>query len=244
WIIKPTNFDSTKKYPVVFYVYTEPAAQTVNDVYGSAGTFLYAGDMPGDGYIQISLDGRGTPAPKGAAWRKSIYGKIGILNTHDQAMAAKKILEWPYVDSSRIAVWGWSGGGSTTLNLLFQFPDIYKTGIAIAPVANQLTYDNIYQERYMGLPQENGDNYKNGSPITYAKNLRGHLLLIHGTGDDNVHYQNTEMLVNELVKYNKQFQMMSYPNRTHAISEGPGTSLHLVTLFTNFLREYCPGGGR
>ncbi|MEO8117513.1 MAG: S9 family peptidase, partial [Bacteroidota bacterium] len=129
WIIMPTNFDSTKKYPVVFYVYTEPAAQTVNDVYGSAGTFLYNGDMPGDGYIQISLDGRGTPAPKGAAWRKSIYGKIGILNTHDQAMAAKKILEWPYVDSSRIAVWGWSGGGSTTLNLLFQFPDIYKTGI-------------------------------------------------------------------------------------------------------------------
>ena len=244
WIIKPTNFDSTKKYPVVFYVYTEPAAQTVNDVYNSAGTFLYAGDMPGDGYIQISLDGRGTPAPKGAAWRKSIYGKIGILNTHDQAMAAKKILEWPFVDSSRIAVWGWSGGGSTTLNLLFQFPGIYKTGIAIAPVANQLTYDNIYQERYMGLPQENGDNYKNGSPITYAKNLRGHLLLIHGTGDDNVHYQNSEMLVNELVKYNKQFQMMSYPNRTHAISEGPGTSLHLVTLFTNFLREYCPGGGR
>ncbi len=244
WIIKPTNFDSTKKYPVVFYVYTEPAAQTVNDVYGSAGTFLYNGDMPGDGYIQISLDGRGTPAPKGAAWRKSIYGKIGILNTHDQAMAAKKILEWPYVDSSRIAVWGWSGGGSTTLNLLFQFPEIYKTGIAIAPVSNQLTYDNIYQERYMGLPQENSENYKNGSPITYAKNLKGHLLIIHGTGDDNVHYQNTEMLVNELVKYNKQFQMMSYPNRTHAISEGPGTGLHLVTLFTNFLREYCPGGGR
>ncbi len=244
WIIMPTNFDSTKKYPVVFYVYTEPAAQTVNDVYGSAGTFLYNGDMPGDGYIQISLDGRGTPAPKGAAWRKSIYGKIGILNTHDQAMAAKKILEWPYVDSSRIAVWGWSGGGSTTLNLLFQFPDIYKTGIAIAPVSNQLTYDNIYQERYMGLPQENSENYKNGSPITYAKNLKGHLLIIHGTGDDNVHYQNTEMLVNELVKYNKQFQMMSYPNRTHAISEGPGTGLHLVTLFTNFLREYCPGGGR
>lgn len=244
WIIKPSNFDSTKKYPVVFYVYTEPASQTVIDQYGSAGTFLYVGDMPGDGYIQISLDGRGTPAPKGAEWRKSIYQKVGTLNIHDQAMAAKKILQWPYVDPSRIAVWGWSGGGSTTLNLLFQYPEIYKTGIAIAPVANQLTYDNIYEERYMGLPQENMQAYINGSPITYAKNLVGNLLVIHGTGDDNVHYQNTEMLVNELVKYNKQFQMMSYPNRTHSLSEGPGTGLHLVTLFTNFLRKYCPGGGR
>ncbi|MBS1729510.1 MAG: S9 family peptidase [Bacteroidetes bacterium] len=244
WIIKPANFDSTKKYPVVFYVYTEPAAQTVTDSYGSAGTFLYAGDMAGDGYIQISLDGRGTPAPKGAEWRKSIYKKVGIINIHDQAMATKKIMEWPFVDTSRIAVWGWSGGGSTTLNLLFQYPDIYKTGIAIAPVANQLTYDNIYEERYMGLPQEDMAPYTNGSPITYAKNLKGHLLIIHGTGDDNVHYQNTEMLVNELVKYNKQFQMMSYPNRTHSLAEGQGTDLHLVTLFTNFLHEYCPGGGR
>lgn len=244
WMIKPKNFDSTKKYPVVFYVYSEPAAQTVTDSYGAAGTFLYAGDMPADGYIQISLDGRGTPAPKGAEWRKSIYQKIGILNVHDQAMAAKKILQWPFVDTSRIAVWGWSGGGSTTLNLLFQFPEIYKTGIAIAPVSNLLTYDNIYQERYLGLPQEDMEAYKKASAITYAKNLQGHLLIIHGTGDDNVHYQNTEMLVNELVKYNKQFQMMSYPNRTHSLAEGVGTGLHLVTLFTNFLHEYCPGGGR
>lgn len=244
WMIKPKNFDSTKKYPVVFYVYSEPAAQTVTDSYGAAGTFLYAGDMPADGYIQISLDGRGTPAPKGAEWRKSIYQKIGILNVHDQAMAAKKILQWPFVDTSRVAVWGWSGGGSTTLNLLFQFPEIYKTGIAIAPVSNLLTYDNIYQERYLGLPQEDMEAYKKASAITYAKNLQGHLLIIHGTGDDNVHYQNTEMLVNELVKYNKQFQMMSYPNRTHSLAEGVGTGLHLVTLFTNFLHEYCPGGGR
>lgn len=244
WMIKPKNFDSTKKYPVVFYVYSEPASQTVTDSYGAAGTFLYAGDMPADGYIQISLDGRGTPAPKGAEWRKSIYQKIGILNVHDQAMAAKKILQWPFVDASRIAVWGWSGGGSTTLNLLFQFPEIYKTGIAIAPVSNLLTYDNIYQERYLGLPQEDMEAYKKASAITYAKNLQGHLLIIHGTGDDNVHYQNTEMLVNELVKYNKQFQMMSYPNRTHSLAEGVGTGLHLVTLFTNFLHEYCPGGGR
>ncbi len=244
WIIKPTNFDSTKKYPVLFYVYTEPAATTVRDSYGSAGTRLFAGDMPDEGYIQISLDGRGTPAPKGAAWRKSIYKKIGIVNVRDQAMAAKKILQWGFVDTSRIAVWGWSGGGSTTLNLLFQYPDIYKTGISIAPVANQLLYDNIYQERYMGLPQENLQDFVNGSPITYAKNLRGNLLVIHGTGDDNVHYQGTEMLINELVKNNKMFQVMVYPNRTHSISEGEGTSKHLSTLFTTYLRQHCPGGGR
>ncbi|MEJ7678222.1 MAG: DPP IV N-terminal domain-containing protein [Segetibacter sp.] len=223
WMIKPVNFDSTKKYPVLFYVYTEPAGTTVKDVAGIAGTRLYAGDIAADGYIQISLDGRGTPAPKGAAWRKAIYRKVGIINVRDQAMAAKKIMKWSFVDTSRIAVWGWSGGGSTTLNLLFQYPEIYKTGIAIAPVANRLLYDNIYEERYMGLPQENREDYINASPISHAKNLRGNLLVIHGTGDDNVHYQGTEMLINELVKYNKYFELMSYPNRTHSISEGEGT---------------------
>lgn len=244
WMILPKDFDSTKKYPVLFMVYTEPAATTVKDAAGSAGTALYAGDIAADGYIQISLDGRGTPAPKGAAWRKAIYRKIGVINIRDQAMAARQILKWPFVDSSRIAVHGWSGGGSTTLNLLFQYPEIYKTGISIAPVANQLLYDNIYQERYMGLPQENREDFVNGSPLAHAKNLRGNLLIVHGTGDDNVHYQGTEMLINELVKYDRKFQIMVYPNRTHAIREGEGTSLHLSHLFTDYLREHCPGGGR
>lgn len=244
WMIKPKNFDSTKKYPILFHVYSEPASATVKDAEGSAGTFLYAGDMAADGYIQISVDGRGSPAPKGAAWRKAIYRKIGIVNIRDQAMAAKKISEWNFVDTSRIAVWGWSGGGSTTLNLLFQYPEIYKTGISIAPVANQLLYDDVYQERYMGLPQENREDFIKGSPISYAKNLRGNLLVIHGTGDDNVHYQGTEMLINELVKWGKTFQMMSYPNRTHGISEGEGTSQHLSLLFTNYLKEHCPPGAK
>ncbi|HTI07721.1 MAG TPA: DPP IV N-terminal domain-containing protein [Puia sp.] len=244
WMIKPANFDSTKKYPILFHVYAEPAGVTVKDAAGYAGTPLYAGDIAADGYIQISVEGRGTPVPKGAAWRKSIYRKIGILNIHDQAMAAKKIIQWPFVDPNRVAVYGWSGGGSTTLNLLFQYPEIYKTGIAIAPVANQLLYDNIYQERYMGLPQENRQDYVNGSPLSHAKDLKGNLLVVHGTGDDNVHYQGTEMLINELVKYDKTFQMMSYPNRTHAIREGEGTSLHLTHLFTSYLKEHCPGGGR
>lgn len=244
WMVKPKNFDATKKYPIVFYVYSEPAGTTVNDSYGSSQNSLYNGDMAEDGYIYISLDNRGTPAQKGREWRKSIYRKIGRINIQDQAMAATEILKWNFVDPERVAVWGWSGGGTATLNLLFQYPEIYKTGIAIAAVGNQLTYDNIYQERFMGLPQENKDDFINGSPITYAKNLKGNLLYIHGTGDDNVHYQNAEMLINELVKYNKQFQIMPYPNRSHSISEGEGTSEHLSTLFTNYLRLHCPAGAK
>jgi dipeptidyl-peptidase-4 len=244
WLVLPNNFDSTKKYPVVFYVYTEPGATTVSDTYGNAGFPFYMGDMSADGYIQISLDGRGTPSPKGAAWRKSIYKKVGILNVRDQAMAAKEILKWNYVDKDRVLVSGWSGGGSTTLNLMFQYPQIYKTGIAVAPVASRFTYDNIYEERYMGLPQENKADYTQASAITHAKGLKGNLLLIHGTGDDNVHYQNTELLINELVKNNKQFSMMSYPNRTHSISEGRGTTQHLFTLITNYIKDKCPGGGK
>jgi dipeptidyl-peptidase-4 len=244
WMKKPDNFDATKKYPVVFYVYGEPASQTVKDTYGVDRNFLYNGDIAHDGYISISLDNRGAPAPKGREWRKSIFKNIGTLNIRDQAMAAKKILEWPFVDKDRIAVYGWSGGGSSTLNLMFQYPDIYKTGIAIAAVGNQLTYDNIYQERYMGSPLKGKEAYIAGSPISHVQGLKGELLYIHGTGDDNVHYQNAEMLINELVKYRKVFQLMSYPNRTHSISEGEGTSEHLSLTYTKFLREHCPPGAK
>ena len=225
-------------------MYTEPWGQNVKDQWGTGRNRLYRGNMSDDGYIYISIDNRGTPVPKGRAWRKSVYRKIGLVNIDDQADAAREILKWKYVDTSRIAVWGWSGGGSATLNLMFRYPDIYKTGIAVAAVGNQLTYDNIYQERYMGLPQENREDFVKGSPITYAKNLRGNLLYIHGTGDDNVHYNNAEMLINELIKNGKQFQLMSYPNRTHGISEGAGTNEHLATLYTNYLKMYCPPGGR
>jgi dipeptidyl-peptidase 4 len=245
WLAKPANFDSTKKYPILFNVYSEPASTTVRDVFGINNNRLFRGNMAEEGYIYASLDGRGTPAPKGKAWRKAIYRKIGIVNIRDQAMGATEMFKrWSWIDTARVAVHGWSGGGSATLNLLFQYPDIYKTGISVAAVANQLTYDNIYQERYMGVPQENREDFVKGSPMTYAKNLRGNLLYIHGTGDDNVHYQNAEMLVNELIKHNKQFQFMPYPNRSHGISEGEGTGLHLSTLFTNYLRQYCPPGGK
>jgi dipeptidyl-peptidase 4 len=245
WIQVPDNFDSTRKYPVLFYVYTEPWGQTVRDEYGvSEDEIPYLGSPAKDGYIYVSVDNRGTPVPKGRAWRKCVYRKIGLINIRDQALAATEILKWPYMDTSRVAVWGWSGGGSATLNLMFQYPGIYKTGIAIAAVGNQLTYDNVYQERYMGLPEENKQDFIDGSPITYAKHLQGNLLYIHGTGDDNVHYSNAEMLLNELIKYNKQFQFMPYPNRTHGISEGEGTRLHLATLFTEYLKSHCPPGPR
>jgi len=244
WRILPNNFDSTKKYPVVFYVYGEPAATTVDDSWGAAGNFLYDGDMAADGYVQVSLDNRGTPSPKGREWRKSIYKKIGQLNIKDQALGAKEVMKWNFIDTTRVAVWGWSGGGSSTLNLMFQYPDEYQTGISIAPVTSSLLYDNIYTERYMGLPQENMSDYEKGAALTYAKNLKGNLLFMHGTGDDNVHYQNVEKLINELVKNGKMFQMMSYPNRTHNINEGEGTFQHLGKLYSKFLRENCPPGGR
>ncbi|MEO8764821.1 MAG: S9 family peptidase [Ginsengibacter sp.] len=244
WMVKPANFDSTKKYPVVFFVYGEPANSTVTDRYGTHINFLFDGDMSAEGYLQVSVDNRGTPSLRGSEWRKSIYGQIGRLNIRDQAMATKKLLEKPYFDKDRVAVWGWSGGGSTTLHLMFQYPDIYKTGISVSAVDNLLFYDNIYEERYMGLPQENMDNYVKGSPIYYAKNLQGNLLFIHGTGDDNVHYDNAEALLNELIKYNKTFQFMPYPNRTHSISEGEGTRKHLSTLYSDFLRKNCPPGAR
>jgi dipeptidyl-peptidase-4 len=245
WMKKPDNFDRTKKYPVVFYVYGEPASATATDVWGAGNNRLYQGNMAKDGYIYISMDNRGAPVPKGRNWRKAIYKNIGQLNIRDQAMAAKKLLETnSFMDKDRVAVWGWSGGGSSTLNLMFQYPEIYKTGISIAPVANQLTYDNIYQERYMGTPFPSTEAYVKGSPISYAKNLKGNLLLVHGTGDDNVHYQNAEMLINELIKYQKPFQMMSYPNRSHSINEGEGTSSHLSLIYTKYLKEHCPPGGR
>ena len=244
WMVKPTNFDPGKKYPIVFMVYGEPASQTVTDNFGTGFNRLYQGSMADDGYIYASLDNRGAPAPRGREFRKAIYHNIGALNIRDQAMGAKEVLKNSWVDTSRVAVWGWSGGGSSTLNLLFQYPQIYKTGISIAAVDNQLNYDNIYQERYMGLLPEDKHFFVDNSPLAHAKNLRGNLLLVHGTGDDNVHYNNAEQMINELVKNGKTFQLMAYPNRTHGISEGEGTSRHLAATYTKFLKENCPPGGR
>ena len=244
WIVKPKNMDKNKKYPVLFYFYSEPAGQTGVNRYGAGNNGLYDGNLAEDGYVYVTFDGRGTPSPKGRAWRKAIYRQIGRVNVRDMAMGAKAVFDkYTFIDTSRVAVHGWSGGGTATLNCLFQYPEIFHTGIAVAAVANQLTYDNIYQERYMGDPKESYQDYVDGSPIKYAKNFEGNLLYIHGTGDDNVHYQNAEMLANELIKHKKVFYMLSYPNRSHGIRED-GAYPHVRLMFTDFLRKNCPPGGR
>ena len=244
WIVKPKNMDKNKKYPVLFYFYSEPAGQTGVNRYGAGIISEYDGNLAEDGYVYVTFDGRGTPSPKGRAWRKAIYRQIGRVNVRDMAMGAKAVFDkYTFIDTSRVAVHGWSGGGTATLNCLFQYPEIFHTGIAVAAVANQLTYDNIYQERYMGDPKESYQDYVDGSPIKYAKNLEGNLLYIHGTGDDNVHYQNAEMLANELIKHKKVFYMLSYPNRSHGIRED-GAYPHVRLMFTDFLRKNCPPGGR
>ena len=242
WMIKPRDFDPSKKYPVIFHIYGEPASSTVQD--------SWSGDywnqlLAQQGYIVASIDPRGTNNPKGREWRKCIYGKVGILAMADHAKAVRLAEEmFPFMDPERIGVWGWSGGGSSTAHLMFEHPDIYSVGIAVAGVYSQRLYDSIYQERYMGLPSTNPDGYREGSPITHAAGLQGDLLLIHGTGDDNVHYQSLEMLVNELVKQGKMFSMMSYPMRTHGISERENTTMHLYRTMLKYWLEHLPAGGR
>jgi dipeptidyl-peptidase-4 len=242
WILKPPGFDSTQRYPVFYLAYGEPAAQTVLDRW--TGNYLWHLMLTQRGYVVASVDNRGTPAPRGRAFRKAIYRKLGVVNTADQANAALTMRRWPWVDSTRIGVWGWSGGGTMTLNLLFRYPQIYQTGMAVAPMAELRLYDTIYQERYMGLPQQNEVDYREGSAITFADRLRGNLLLVHGSGDDNVHYQSTERLVNALVAANKRFTMMAYPNRTHCICEGERTDLHLFSLLTRYLEQNLAPGPR
>lgn len=246
WCIKPPRLNpakpGSKKYPLLVYVYGEPAGQTVVDRWGGSG-YLWHQMMAQRGYVVVSIDNRGTRSPKGREWRRSIYRKIGIIAPQDQADAIHSLLESrPYLDADRVGVWGWSGGGSMSLNAIFKFPDLYKTAVAIAPVPNQRYYDTIYQERYMGLPSDNVEGYREGSPINFASRLEGNLLIIHGTGDDNCHYQTTEMLINELILHNKQFSMMAYPNRTHSIREGKNTTRHLRSLMTSYFEQNLPPG--
>lgn len=236
WMIKPVDFDPAKKYPLLFYVYGEPAGSTVQDNWD--GGDLWHQYMAQQGNIIISVDNRGTKTPRGRDWRKSIYRQIGILASEDQSKAALKIFEmYPFIDSSRVGIWGWSGGGQMTLNCMFRYPEIYKTGLAVSFVSDQRLYDATYQERYMGLLEDNARGYHDGSPINYAKNLQGKLMIIHGTADDNVHYQSFEMLVNELIRYNKIFSMMSYPMRSHGIYERENTTLHLRRTMEKFWKD-------
>lgn len=243
WMIKPVDFDPSKKYPVIVEVYGEPASSTVQDVWG--GGDLWNQYMANLGYIVVSIDNRGANVPRGRDWRKCIYGEVGTFASEDQANGIRDLArQYPFIDEERIGITGWSGGGSQTLNCMFRYPDVFNTGIAIAFVADQKTYDTIYQERYMNTPQNNPEGYRKGSPITYADGLRGNLLLIHGTGDDNVHYQNCEMLVNELIKNGKIFSQVSYPMRTHSINEREGTTLHLRKTMADYWLKNLPAGPR
>ena len=240
WCIKPPDFDPTKLYPLLIHVYGEPAGTTVNDKWGGE-QYLWHSMIAQHGYIVISIDNRGTPSPRGRDWRKSIYRQIGILASQDQAAATRQILrDRPYIDANRVGIWGWSGGGSMSLNAIFRYPDLYKAAMAVAFIANQRFYDTIYQERYMGLPAGNEEGFKNGSPVTFAHQLQGKLLVVYGTRDDNCHYQNCEVLVNELINHNKQFSQVSYPNCGHGLDEGENTKRHLYGTLTRYLGENLP----
>ena len=244
YALKPPDFDPSRRYPVLVYIYGEPAGQTVEDRWGGSTT-LYHRFLASRGYLVVSFDNSGTPAPRGRAWRKAIYGSVGVLSSSQQAAALRSFAAArPYVDLDRVAVWGWSGGGTNTLNLMFRSPELYKVGMAVAPVPDQRLYDTIYQERYMGVPADNADGYRQASAINFAEALKGDLLIVHGSGDDNVHYQGTELLVNRLIELGKPFDFMTYPDRTHAIAEGPGTTPHLYHLLTRYLTTHLAAGPR
>lgn len=242
-MVKPPNFDPAKKWPVFTFVYGEPAGQTVLDRWGTPSAFL---DMVArEGYVVVSFDNQGTPAPRGAAWRRAGYGRMGILSSQQQAEAIQALAkEHPYLDTTRMGIFGWSGGGSSTQNMMFRHPGVYGTGIAVAGVPVRAKYDSIYEEHYDGLLPENAAGYKEASPINFAEGLAGNLLIVHGSGDDNVHFQGDEMLENRLIELGKPFDFMDYPNRTHSISEGPGTSDHVYTLIARYLEEHVSAGAR
>lgn len=244
YMLRPADFDPQGQYPIINFVYGEPWGQTARDIWGGNGNMWHM-LMTQRGFLVSTVDNRATRAPRGRDWRRAMYGGVGILSSRDQSDALKSICKrWRYVDCERVGIWGHSGGGSMTLNMLFRYPEQYHVGVSRAPVPDQRLYDSIYQERYSGLLEDHEQGYHDGSPINFAAGLEGKLLLVHGTGDDNVHYQGTERLVNELVRLNKQFDFMAYPNRRHGIVEGEGTSLHLWTMQTDYFVEHLQGKAR
>ena len=248
WVILPPDWNPSdaKRYPVLVYVYGEPAGQTVVDSWGGS-TYMYHQALAQRGCVVVSFDNRGTPAPKGREWRKSVYQRFGAVGRSDQAASLRRFVEtWSgasKLDLSRVGVWGWSGGGTSTLNLLFNYPDLYTCGVSIAPVPDYRNYDTIYQERYSGLITETPESYELGSPIGFASGLQGKLLLIHGSGDDNCHYQTSERLIDALIAAGKEFDAFAYPFRSHGIFEGRGTSLHLRKKTFEFWSRHLFDGG-
>ncbi len=238
FMLRPPDFDPRKSYPLLMYVYGEVAGQTVRDRWAGRRNLWHL-LMTQRGYVVASIDNRGTPSLRGRDFRKALYGGIGVLSSRDQYDGLTALLdERSYLDPERVGIWGHSGGGSMTLNMLFRYPDSYQVGVSRAPVSDQRLYDAIYQERYSGLLEEHAEGYVEGSPITHAAGLKGKLLLVHGTGDDNVHYQSSERLIDELVRLNKPFDFLAYPNRRHAIRQGEGTELHLHSTMTRYFDEH------
>ncbi len=232
WMIKPTDFDRSKEYPVLMYVYGGPNSQTVQDSWGGSNYFWYQ-SLAQQGYIIVSVDNRGTGA-RGEEFRKMTYQQLGKYETIDQIEAAKWLGKQPYVDADRIGIWGWSYGGYMSSLCLFKGADVFSTAIAVAPVTNWKWYDTIYTERFMRTPQENNDGYEDNSPINHVDKMKGAYLLVHGMGDDNVHAQNSFEMVNALIRANKHFDTYFYPNRNHGIYGG-NTRLHLYDKMTDFI---------
>ena len=234
WMIKPANFDANKQYPLFMFQYSGPGSQQVANKWHSANDYWYQ-MLAQQGYIIACVDGRGTGL-KGADFKKVTQNELGKFEVEDQIEAAKLLGARTYVDSSRMGIWGWSYGGFMSSNALFKGNDVFKMAIAVAPVTSWRFYDSIYTERYMTTPQENASGYDNNSPINHVDKLEGDFLLIHGTGDDNVHVQNTMRMVEALVQANKQFEWMIYPDKNHGIYGG-NTRLHLYTKMTNFINR-------
>ena len=234
WMMKPHNFDETKQYPVFMYLYGGPGSQQVTDSWGGSN-FLWYQMLTQQGYIVACVDNRGTGG-RGSEFKKCTYQQLGKLETEDQIEANRYLAKLPYVDGSRIGIFGWSYGGYMSSLCLLKGADEFKMAIAVAPVTNWRYYDSIYTERYMRTPQENASGYDDNSPINHVEKLKGKYLLIHGSADDNVHYQNTMEMTNALVNANKQFDLFIYPNKNHGIYGGY-TRLHLFTKMTNFIKE-------
>ncbi|UGU17657.1 S9 family peptidase [Sinomicrobium kalidii] len=241
WMIKPPNFDASKKYPVVFHVYSMPANQTTADLWKGRNYFFYQ-FLAKNGFIVMGIDGRGTPVLKGKKWRKSIYLKHGILPADDIAKATKAMAaQHPYINAEKIGAYGWSGGGLMSLLLVLRHPDVFNTAIPGAYLSHHKYYHAGFTERYMGTPQQNPEAYEETAALNYVKNLKGNLLLVHGTGDDNVHYQNTEALINKLTEEKKVFSVVPYPNRTHRIRSVKGSQYHLFKTYLNFFSQHLLG---
>ncbi len=232
WMIKPADFDASKEYPLFMYQYSGPGSQSVSNTWNSANDYWYQ-YLAQKGYIVACVDGRGT-GYKGADFKKVTQKELGKYEVEDQIEAARQLGELPYIDASRIGIWGWSYGGFMSSNALFKGNDVFKMAIAVAPVTSWRFYDSVYTERYMTTPQENPSGYDDNSPINHVDKLKGDFLLIHGTADDNVHVQNTMRMVEALVQANKQFEWMIYPDKNHGIYGG-NTRLHLYTKMSDFI---------